>query len=83
MNSVSTTKRYEIVRTLGEGATGVVYAAYDREREAPVALKVLRHADAAMLQSFKSEFRSLAHLPGVENANIFEPLPEVIYSWKV
>jgi amidophosphoribosyltransferase len=30
-----------------------------------------------------SEFRSLAHLPGVANAKIFEPLPEEIYSWKV
>ena len=28
-----------------------------------------------------SEFRSLAHLPGVEDANIFEPVPERIYSW--
>lgn len=33
--------------------------------------------------AISSEFRSLAHLPGVESANIFEPLPEVIYSWKV
>jgi glutamate synthase domain-containing protein 1 len=30
-----------------------------------------------------SEFRSLAHLPGVAQANIFEPRPEEIYSWKV
>jgi glutamate synthase domain-containing protein 1 len=30
-----------------------------------------------------SEFRSMAHLPGVQNANIFEPLPEEIYSWQV
>ena len=30
-----------------------------------------------------SEFRSLAHLPDVANANIFEPLPEVIHSWTV
>ncbi|MCE9590938.1 MAG: class II glutamine amidotransferase [Planctomycetes bacterium] len=29
-----------------------------------------------------SEFRSLAHLPGVKSANIFEPLPEEIYSWQ-
>jgi glutamate synthase domain-containing protein 1 len=29
-----------------------------------------------------SEFRSLAHLPGVADGNIFEPQPEVIYSWK-
>ncbi len=30
-----------------------------------------------------SEFRSLAHLPGVADANMFEPKPEEIYSWKV
>lgn len=28
-----------------------------------------------------SEFRALAHLPGVENARIWEPEPEVIYAW--
>ncbi|MDP6445795.1 MAG: class II glutamine amidotransferase [Pirellulaceae bacterium] len=28
-----------------------------------------------------SEFRSLAHLPGIESANVFEPAPEQIYSW--
>jgi len=30
-----------------------------------------------------SEFRSLAHLPGVRNAHVFEPKPEEVYSWKV
>lgn len=30
-----------------------------------------------------SEFRSLAHLPNIKNAHIFEPAPEEIYSWKV
>jgi methylamine---glutamate N-methyltransferase subunit A len=30
-----------------------------------------------------SEFRSLAHLPGVRNADVFEPKPEEVYSWKV
>lgn len=29
-----------------------------------------------------SEFRSLAHLPGVRNANVFEPKPEEVYAWK-
>ncbi|MET9972429.1 glutamine amidotransferase, partial [Streptomyces sp. NPDC006356] len=28
-----------------------------------------------------SEYRALAHLPGVENARIWEPEPEVIYHW--
>ncbi len=30
-----------------------------------------------------SEFRSLAHLPDVRNAAVFEPRPEEIYSWRV
>jgi glutamate synthase domain-containing protein 1 len=30
-----------------------------------------------------SEFRSLAHLPGVRHAYVFEPKPEEVYSWKV
>lgn len=30
-----------------------------------------------------SEFRSLANLPGIENARIFEPVPEELYVWKI
>lgn len=30
-----------------------------------------------------SEFRSLAHLPEIKSANVFEPMPEQIYSWTV
>lgn len=30
-----------------------------------------------------SEFRGLAHLPGIQDANVFEPMPEQIYSWAV
>jgi len=30
-----------------------------------------------------SEFRALAHLPGVNEADVFEPAPERIYSWKL
>jgi methylamine---glutamate N-methyltransferase subunit A len=30
-----------------------------------------------------SEFRSLAHLPGVRHASVFEPKPEEVYSWRV
>ena len=28
-----------------------------------------------------SEFRSLAHLPDIKTADVFEPMPEQIYSW--
>lgn len=30
-----------------------------------------------------SEFRSLAHLPNVETANLYEPAPEEMYVWQV
>ena len=30
-----------------------------------------------------SEFRSLAHLPDIGHARLFEPKPEEIYSWKI
>jgi glutamate synthase domain-containing protein 1 len=33
--------------------------------------------------AISSEFRSLAHLPDIQNARIFEPHPEEIYAWKV
>jgi amidophosphoribosyltransferase len=32
--------------------------------------------------AISSEFRSLAHLPGIKNANVFEPAPEQMYVWK-
>jgi glutamate synthase domain-containing protein 1 len=33
--------------------------------------------------AISSEYRALAHLPGVKDARIFEPVPEQIYSWTV
>ena len=30
-----------------------------------------------------SEFRGLAHLPNIQSAQVFEPVPEQIYSWKI
>ncbi|MEO8039414.1 MAG: amidophosphoribosyltransferase [Betaproteobacteria bacterium] len=33
--------------------------------------------------AISSEFRGLAHLPGVDNAKLFEPMPEELYVWTV
>lgn len=40
-------------------------------------------AETDQYVAISSEFRSLAHLPGVADARIFEPLPEEIYTWSV
>ncbi|MEO8164028.1 MAG: class II glutamine amidotransferase, partial [Betaproteobacteria bacterium] len=32
--------------------------------------------------AISSEFRSLAHLPDVKNATLFEPVPEEVYVWR-
>ena len=55
----SGTRRFEIVRVVGSGGSGVVYEAFDRERDVRVALKVLKALDAEARLQFKSEFRAL------------------------
>ncbi len=53
--------RYEIRKVLGVGGMGVVYRAYDRQLEEPVAIKTLKpdaiQADGTSLERFKQEIR--------------------------
>ena len=55
-------KRFRVERSLGKGGFGVVYEAFDLQRHARVALKLLRRTDAGSLFRLKREFRALADL---------------------
>lgn len=48
----------------------------------PFACKPAVVAETEDYVAIASEFRSLAHLPAVNHANVFEPAPEEMYVWK-
>jgi serine/threonine protein kinase len=60
MHEFAGTERFTIIRRIGAGGMGIVYEAYDKERDVRVALKTLPRADAGGLYRFKKEFRTLA-----------------------
>ena len=78
--------RFEVRRELGCGGMGVVYEAYDRERDELVALKTLRRADGRWLARFKREFRALhdlAHPNLVALGELFEGEPEPFFTMEL
>ncbi len=47
----------------------------------PIACKPAVLAESADYVAMASEYRSLAHLPGIESATIWEPEPGRVYTW--
>jgi eukaryotic-like serine/threonine-protein kinase len=70
------TERFEVIRKIGAGGMGVVYEAFDRELQAPVAIKVLRTLEPETLLRFKNEFRVLQDIRHPNLINLGELFEE-------
>ncbi len=65
-------ERFVLRQRLGAGAFGTVYEAFDAERHAAVALKLMRRRDPYALLLFKQEFRALADLVHPNLVQLYE-----------
>ncbi|MGC2637325.1 MAG: protein kinase [Acidobacteriaceae bacterium] len=67
-------RRFELRRELGRGGMGVVYEAFDTERQQPVALKMLHRNDPETIVLLKQEFRSLSEIVHPRLISMYELL---------
>jgi serine/threonine protein kinase len=68
--------RFTVQRRIGAGGMGVVYEAWDREREQVVALKKLLGTDATAIVRLKNEFRALADVVHPNLVRLYELVGE-------
>ena len=74
--SVKFPRRFEVVRQVGRGGMGMVFEAFDRERNLRVALKALTDVSPSRLYLFKQEFRALAGIVHPNLVTLYELLKE-------
>jgi eukaryotic-like serine/threonine-protein kinase len=61
-NFFNGSKRFSVIKKLGEGGLGVVYSAMDKDLGVKVALKTVKDTDPESMLRLKNEFRSLQDL---------------------
>ena len=74
-------ERYEVRGVLGRGGMGVVYEAWDKDLERPIALKVLSQTGGlspAARQRFLREAKAAARLVHPHIASVYDATPEAI-----
>jgi serine/threonine protein kinase len=65
-------ERFAVEEAIGQGGMGVVYRAFDRERDVPVALKLLRKLNPLAIYRFKREFRTIAEITHPNLVSLYE-----------
>jgi eukaryotic-like serine/threonine-protein kinase len=68
----ATIGRFRVLKTLGEGGMGVVYAAHDDRLDRPIAIKMMRASDAVARERLLREARAAAKLSHANICRLYE-----------